>query len=1079
MASPLNKFLSAFALIAFLACGGGGGSTPPPPPTPTVSGLSPTHASPGAAVTLTGTNFTNVTAVSFSGHAAFSYSVASSTQIDAVVPGNATTGTIQVTTLNGQATSPSFTVDAPLTPTITTYAPSALSIGTVVTLTGSHFVGATAVQFNGVNATTFTVDSDTQIRATAPAGLTAGTITVTSGGGMATSAAYTVNLSVQAQVMMNTGFEATTPIIWQGDTAIIQGASGANVVPHSGTQFAWLAGYASGTPPFADEITQDFYIPATATAATVTFYLKILTNQTGSSAVDTFIVSARNTSGVLLTGGTLLTKSNLDASTSYAPFNVDLLPFKGQVVRLDFKGIQPGITSTSFLLDDVTATIAVPNAADLKPVITSFTPTSGVGGVDTVTISGRNFFGLTAVTIGGASAAYTLTDGTNLSAPIPAGATNGPAPISISNAQGTGLSSTNFTVSYGVPTVTSVSPTQGPAGTIVVIDGTYLGYTGTTITLNGTPITIATQSTTRLTFTVPAGATSGNLVVTTPGGVQTRTFTVNSATTTFDLHVDKVQFTQSSQTLANTVPIVAGKSGLIRVFVLANQANTATPAVRITLMNNGVVVAGYPKTVTAPGTSVPLVVNESSLGASWNLAVPGTDLTTPTGAGYSVLAEVDPTNAVVEADETNNQTTVTFTSTTVPIFKTTIFPVVLASGNGNISAANKDAWAARLAKMYPVASVDVQVGAPFTGSFSALTSDDSDGSWSGTLNDLTTKHQADGASDRYYYGALNVSYANGIAGLGWVPNTPSSSFSTRTAIGWDKTTGYADGGLFPEVFAHETGHNMGRQHSPCNGAGSPDPNYPYASGLIGVWGYDSVNNALLSPLTIHDIMGYCPNVWVSDYVYQKILNFRGGTGGFLMVGAEDAPLPKAQATARECLIVRGIVHEDGRVQLLPSFRTRALPSELPASGDFTLECLDAKGAAVFSTPLELMEVGCGPKEHIRHFVMALPLDAALLDSLAGLQVVKAGQTLASLRSVTANARVIAATPEAQRLSADKLQLTWDATVHPAALVRDADTGEVIAILSGGRQIIPATGKRFDLVLSDGVVSHTHRLEPAN
>lgn len=248
MASPLNKFLSAFALIAFLACGGGGGSTPPPPPTPTVSGLSPTHASPGAAVTLTGTNFTNVTAVSFSGHAAFSYSVASSTQIDAVVPGNATTGTIQVTTLNGQATSPSFTVDAPLTPTITTYAPSALSIGTVVTLTGSHFVGATAVQFNGVNATTFTVDSDTQIRATAPAGLTAGTITVTSGGGMATSAAYTVNLSVQAQVMMNTGFEATTPIIWQGDTAIIQGASGANVYSHSGTQFAWLAGYASGTP---------------------------------------------------------------------------------------------------------------------------------------------------------------------------------------------------------------------------------------------------------------------------------------------------------------------------------------------------------------------------------------------------------------------------------------------------------------------------------------------------------------------------------------------------------------------------------------------------------------------------------------------------------------------------------------------------------------------------------------------------------------------------------------------------------------------------------------------------------------
>jgi hypothetical protein len=94
-------------------------------------------------------------------------------------------------------------------------------------------------------------------------------------------------------------------------------------------------------------------------------------------------------------------------------------------------------------------------------------------------------------------------------------------------------------------------------------------------------------------------------------------------------------------------------------------------------------------------------------------------------------------------------------------------------------------------------------------------------------------------------------------------------------------------------------------------------------------------------------------------------------------------------------------------------------------------------------------------------------------------VVKGDKTLASLRSMTASARVVTATPEAQRLSADKLQLTWDAGIHPAALVRDADTSEVLAILSGGRQTITATGKRFDLVLSDGVASHAHRLEPAN
>lgn len=1073
MVSSFARLGLIAALVALLGCGGGGGgSAPPPPPaTPTISSVNPAHGSPGEAITLTGTNFTSVSAVAFNGRAAFSYNVASATQINAVVPGDATTGAIQVTTLSGQATSPTFTVDAAQAPAITSYSPATLASGTVVTLVGSRFVGTTAVKFNGVNATTFTVDNDTQVRATAPAGLTTGTITVTTGGGIATSTAYTVNSSVQIQVLMNTGFEATAPIIWGGDTGVIYTNLDANYIARGGTRFAYLGGYGQVA---SDQIYQDVWVPATATAADVTFYVKILTAETGSTATDTFTVQALSTGNALL--ATLLTKSNLNAA-NYTAYSVSLLPYKGQVVRLSFKSQEDAQNQTSFLLDDVTATISVPDAADLKPIITSFTPTTGVAGVDSVTIAGRNFFGLTGITLGGATAAYTLTDGTGLTTAVPAAAAMGSSPISITNAQGTGQSATNFTVAYGTPTVLSVNPTQAPVGSTVVIDGTYLGYTGTTITLNGAPITIATQSTTRLTFVVPVGATSGNLVVTTPGGAITRTFTVNTAAATLDLHVHKIQFTQSTQNAANDVPIVAGKGGLIRAFVLANQTNTTTPTLRVTLMNNGVTVVGYPKTVNASGTSVPLVVDESTLTASWNLVVPGTDLTTPTGSGYSVLAEVNPAGAVPEADTTNNQMTATFSSVTVPIFKSTIFPVVLSNGTGDISATNKDAWVARLAKMYPVASVDVVVGATFTGSVSTLASNGT--GWDTLLSDLTAKHLADGASDRYYYGALNVSYGSGVAGLGWVPPASSAEFKYRTAIGWDKSSGYSDGGLFPEVFAHETGHNMGRRHSPCGGAGSPDPAYPYANAFIGVWGYDSVLNTLHSPTVDHDIMAYCTPNWVSDYVYKKLLDFRGGTGGFLTVGAEDTPLTKAQSTPRECLIVRGIVHDDGKVELLPSFRTKALASELPTSGEYTLECLDQNGVPLFSTALELMELGCWPKGHERHFVMALPLDGVVLDALAGLQVVKAGQTMASLRSLTAGARLVAAPPEARRLSADRLQLTWDATIHPAALVRDADTGLVIAILSGGRQTIPATGKRFDLVLSDGVASRTHRLETTN
>jgi hypothetical protein len=314
-----------------------------------------------------------------------------------------------------------------------------------------------------------------------------------------------------------------------------------------------------------------------------------------------------------------------------------------------------------------------------------------------------------------------------------------------------------------------------------------------------------------------------------------------------------------------------------------------------------------------------------------------------------------------------------------------------------------------------------------------------------------------------------------VAGLGWVPSASTADFRYRTAIGWDKT-GYADGGNFPEVFAHETGHNMGRQHSPCGGAGNPDPAYPYAGALIGVWGYDSILNKLQSPFTTKDIMAYCSPVWISDYVYRKVIDFRGGTGGFLKVGAEDASLPPAQAKPEECLIVRGIVEATGQVRLLPAFRTQALPSALPASGDYILACVDAQGQTVFSAPIELMDLGCWPKGQERHFVMALALDSARLDAIAGVNVLKDGRIQASRRSLGGSARILSAPPELLRIAAGALQLTWGATLHPAARVRDTDTGEVVAILAGGRQPLPSRGRHFEVVLSDGVASEHHILE---
>jgi subtilisin-like proprotein convertase family protein len=75
----------------------------------------------------------------------------------------------------------SIAVSVIASPTVSAFTPSSGSVGTVVSISGSNFSGATDVKFNGVSATSFTVVSSGQINATVPAGASTGLITVYNG----------------------------------------------------------------------------------------------------------------------------------------------------------------------------------------------------------------------------------------------------------------------------------------------------------------------------------------------------------------------------------------------------------------------------------------------------------------------------------------------------------------------------------------------------------------------------------------------------------------------------------------------------------------------------------------------------------------------------------------------------------------------------------------------------------------------------------------------------------------------------------------------------------------------------------
>jgi hypothetical protein len=138
------------------------------------------------------------------------------------------------------------------------------------------------------------------------------------------------------------------------------------------------------------------------------------------------------------------------------------------------------------------------------PVITSFSPTSGTSGT-TVTVTGRNFTGTTAVSLDGYPATFQFISDTSLTFVVPSGASTGA--IHVKNSAGLGASTTNFTVAAAT-TITSFSPANGAVGSTVTITGT--GFTGASaVSLDGYPASYTVVNATTITFIVPSGAATG------------------------------------------------------------------------------------------------------------------------------------------------------------------------------------------------------------------------------------------------------------------------------------------------------------------------------------------------------------------------------------------------------------------------------------------------------------------------------------------------------------------------------------------------------------------------------------------
>jgi hypothetical protein len=474
-----------------------------------ITGFTPAIGPTGSVVVISGGDFTGATAVKFNGTNAASFTVTAASQISATVQATATTGPISVTTPNGTVTSSSNFVVSGLAPIVTGFSPFGGKAGDPIVITGINFTTATNVAFNGVTAVA-SVTSDTQISATVPAGATTGPIRVINPGGTnATGSNFIIGPFV-------TGFSPVSAQV--GSQVVVDGLNFLDVTNVAFTSAAGGFTNASGVQIVAATQLRAT-VPVGATNGPIRVISPSGTNVTSSNltvfALAPVITDFTPTNGlpgssVTLNGANFLGATSVSFNgVAAASFNVTA---DSQITATVPATATTGPISVSTPGGSVTSSVPF----YLPPRLTTVSPATGVVGA-TVTLTGTNFTGVTAVTFVAAnsttiSAPITSLGATQLVVLLPTNAISGA--ITVTTPGGVIASTGNFTVT---PRVDSFTPLLGPVGTTVTVRGQSF-TNATAVLFNGVNAGFSSVTDTQLVAVVPSGATTGPLTVVTPDG---------------------------------------------------------------------------------------------------------------------------------------------------------------------------------------------------------------------------------------------------------------------------------------------------------------------------------------------------------------------------------------------------------------------------------------------------------------------------------------------------------------------------------------------------------------------------------
>ena len=461
---------------------------------PTVTSLDPSggSAAGGNTVVITGTNFTDVTSVKFGTKNATSFVVNSSTRITAVAPSGTlgTTVDVTVTTHAGTSATSAASKYTYGVPTVTELDPAAgpAAGGNTVVITGTNFIGVTSVKFGTKSATSYVVNSPTQITAKAPGGVAGTTVDVT-----VTTAGGTSEKSYSSK------YSYGPPTVTELDPAAGP-AAGHNEVIITGTGFTAVTAVKFGTRNAVDfEVDSPTQITAIAPAGVAGTTVDVrVTTPAGTSAITVLaskysygapsVAEVDPDSGpsaggneVVITGQRFTGVTAVKFGTKNATvFEVDS---PTQITAIAPAGVAGTTVDVRVTTPAGTSAIVEADEYTYLPVVTALQPYHGpAAGGNTVVIVGYGFHDVTSVTFGTA----TIDDddlvinasGTRITLEAPPGTGKVDVRVNINSVHSENTAADDY---YYAPTVSSVTPNRGtPAGgNTVTIEGTgFLGAEG-------------------------------------------------------------------------------------------------------------------------------------------------------------------------------------------------------------------------------------------------------------------------------------------------------------------------------------------------------------------------------------------------------------------------------------------------------------------------------------------------------------------------------------------------------------------------------------------------------------------------